>query len=159
VAALGSPAVFVAAGLSNVASVTYDGSGTVYADGLLVGMPEVAVMRKHDHRFKVIGIHGDIGELGAMQWDGTHLDIENYVKGKSTIGQFGIGRTLNLKQSLLLKGSCAHGQFSIFGSRVVVTDAKCSTVKTHAYPSGELLKRHRVTNGLTEPKASVVSAS
>jgi len=116
-------------------SVGYDGSGNLYADGLLsyglkFGLVELPAGSSSINEVTLSG--GTLAGPGGIQWDGKYLDIGDSASG--TIYQTDGASILG---SIGTAAAC-QGQFYILSNhkRVIVPDPCSARTGIYAYPAG-----------------------
>jgi hypothetical protein len=147
-------------------SVTYDDLGDLFVEaiaGRLDGTVNLVELPKGGARFREIEWNGMRPLLGAIQWDGKYLAVENPHGGSppTTIVRYAVseGRATMIDRTALA-GAGSPLQFWIGGGRVVVPNQGLNATGTAAvmlygYPKGD--RPRRILEDARDAQAATVS--
>jgi hypothetical protein len=154
--AKGKPkAYFTAPFISNMAFCGYDKAGDLFADGTTSGNAfAFGELPKGIPSFKEITLNQHIGTPNGVQWDGTHMAVEDGSIG--VIYRFAISGTKGTEVGTTpLVGSSNVLDFWIDGSKVIGPNNAAGTVTFWNYPAGG--SGTKTISGFVQPIGATVS--
>jgi hypothetical protein len=154
--AKGKPtAYYTAPFISTMAFCGYDKAGNLFADGSTAASPfAFGELPKGSPSFKKISLNQPIGAANGIQWDGTHMAVEDGTKG--VIYRFAIsGMKGKEVGSTPLVGSSNVLDFWVDGAKVIGPNVAAATVTFWNYPAGG--SGTKTIGGFVEPIGATVS--
>jgi hypothetical protein len=158
--ATGSPTIYTDPNFSSTDYCGYDNKGNLFVDGITSGGAfAFAELRKGKSTFTDISLNQTIVTAGGVQWDGTHVAVEDY--NAQVIYEFSVsGSSGTLEGSTPLTGSSGVVQFWIqhlpgFVPKVIGPDEASGNVLLWHYPAGGTVVKTVV--GAPVPIGSTVS--
>jgi hypothetical protein len=141
--------------ISRMAFCGYDKAGNLFVDGLTSGNAfAFAELPKGSKSFRKITLNQHIETPDGMQWDGTHMAVEDGSVG--VIYRFAISGTKGTEVGTTpLVGSANVLQFWIDGPKVVGANNSSGTVTFWNYPAGG--SGTKTITGLVQPLGVTVS--
>ena len=135
--AKGNPKAYYSAPfMSEMAFCSYDKSGNLFVDGSTSGSAfAFGELPKGSPSFKKISLNQHIGAANGVQWDGTHIAVEDGTIG--VIYRFAISGTKGTEVGTTpLVGSANVIEFWIDGAKVIGPNDSGASVTLWNYPAG-----------------------
>ena len=154
--AKGKPNAYYAAPfISNMAFCSYDKAGNLFVDGFNSAIAfAFGELPKGKPSFRKISLNQHIGAPDGVQWDGTHMAVEDGTIG--VIYRFAISGTKGKEVgSTPLVGSSNVLQIWIDGSKVIGPNADAASVTFWNYPAGG--SGTKTIGALVDPIGATVS--
>jgi hypothetical protein len=155
-AAKGKPkAYYTAPFISKMAFCSYDKAGNLFVDGTSSANAfAFGEIPKGTPSFKKISLNQHIGAANGVQWDGTHMAVEDGTIG--VIYRFAISGTKGTEVGTTpLVGSANVLDFWIDGSKVIGPNVNAASVTFWNYPAGGA--GTKTIGGFFEPIGATVS--
>ena len=165
--ATGTPTEYQAPGMYYYFPPAYDNRGNLFVEveGASSGGTSVVELPRGSATFKTLYLNVTIHFPGGVQWDGTHVDLDDQLfsaSGGSGIYQMQVkGKFATMTNEFALPGSCGISdvvQPWVQGSEIIGPDTNCGTVGIDSYPGGvnqQYLSGTQYPAGATVSKAKI----